>query len=247
LADIKIPDLPAVGTPAAGDLFEGVEIADTTDDPAGSSKYYTATQIVNAGGVDVRTAAAWVSANPVLTAGFIGIESDTGVVRIGDGATAFISLSSGWRTYKQTAQVTNQDSTTSVDITGLAVPVQSGHLYKIQFEISFQSATNTNGLTLLTSGPAQTFGRWRAFMQQGGSGTDQYFNQSSGTAFGGTSTSSAVVTANTTYNAFAEGIVKPSADGTFQLRFRPEVAGNTAAELITVLNEGLVTVIDCGV
>jgi hypothetical protein len=246
MADIKIPDLPAVGTPAAGDLFEGVEIADTTDDPAGSSKYYTLAQILSVG-IDPRTAAAWVSANPVLAAGVLGIETDTGVVRIGDGSTAFLSLSSGWRTYKQTAQVTNQDSATSVDITGLAVPVQSGHLYKIQFEIAFQSATNTNGLTLLTSGPAQTFGRWRAFMQQGGSGTDQYFNQSSGTAFGGTSTSSAVVTANTTYNAFAEGIVKPSADGTFQLRFRPEVAGNTAAELITVLNEGLVTVIDCGV
>jgi hypothetical protein len=246
MADIKIPDLPAVGTPAAGDLFEGVEIADTTDDPAGSSKYYTATQIVKAGGVDVRTAATWVSANPTLAAGVLGIESDTGVVRIGDGATAFISLSSGWRGFKQTAQVTNQDSTTSVDITGLAVPVQSVHVYKIEFAIAFQSATNTNGLTLLASGPAQTWGRWRCSMQQGANGTDQYFEQSSGTSFGGTSTSSAVVTANTTYNAFAVGVVKPSADGTFQLRFRPEVAGGTAAELITVLNEGIVTVVDLG-
>jgi hypothetical protein len=173
MADIKIPDLPAVGTPAAGDLFEGVEIADTTDDPAGSSKYYTATQIVKAGGVDVRTAATWVSANPTLAAGVLGIESDTGVVRIGDGATAFISLSSGWRGFNQTAQVTNQDSTTSVDITGLAVPVQSGHVYKIEFAIAFQSATNTNGLTLLASGPAQTWGRWRCSMQQGANGTHQ--------------------------------------------------------------------------
>jgi len=38
------------------------------------------------------TNAAWTSANPILAAGEPGFESDTRVLRIGDGATAFLSL-----------------------------------------------------------------------------------------------------------------------------------------------------------
>lgn len=40
----------------------------------------------------IGTAAAWTSANPILLAGQIGIESDTGRWKIGDGATAYASL-----------------------------------------------------------------------------------------------------------------------------------------------------------
>ena len=39
------------------------------------------------------TAADWVAANPVLAAGEMGIESDTLKTKIGDGATAWNSLS----------------------------------------------------------------------------------------------------------------------------------------------------------
>lgn len=38
------------------------------------------------------TATAWASANPVLAAGEPGFETDTKILRIGDGATAFLSL-----------------------------------------------------------------------------------------------------------------------------------------------------------
>lgn len=38
------------------------------------------------------TAAAWTSANPVLAAGEAGFETDTGKLKIGDGATAWTSL-----------------------------------------------------------------------------------------------------------------------------------------------------------
>ena len=38
------------------------------------------------------TAAAWTSANPTLSAGEWGLETDTGKIKIGDGATAWTSL-----------------------------------------------------------------------------------------------------------------------------------------------------------
>lgn len=38
------------------------------------------------------TAAAWTAANPVLGVGEVGYESDTGLVKIGDGSTAWTSL-----------------------------------------------------------------------------------------------------------------------------------------------------------
>lgn len=41
------------------------------------------------------TASNWTSANPVLAAGEIGIETDTDQFKIGDGATAWSSLSYG--------------------------------------------------------------------------------------------------------------------------------------------------------
>ena len=38
------------------------------------------------------TAAQWVTANPVLLEGEAGLETDTGKRKIGDGATAWVSL-----------------------------------------------------------------------------------------------------------------------------------------------------------
>lgn len=41
------------------------------------------------------TASAWTAANPILADGEIGIESDTDLFKIGDGLTAWTSLSYG--------------------------------------------------------------------------------------------------------------------------------------------------------
>jgi hypothetical protein len=41
------------------------------------------------------TATAWTTANPVLANGEMGIESDTDLFKIGDGSTAWTSLSYG--------------------------------------------------------------------------------------------------------------------------------------------------------
>lgn len=41
------------------------------------------------------TAANWASADPILAAGEIGLETDTGKIKIGDGATAWTSLGYG--------------------------------------------------------------------------------------------------------------------------------------------------------
>ena len=41
------------------------------------------------------TAASWVTANPILADGEMGIESDTDFFKIGDGLTAWIDLAYG--------------------------------------------------------------------------------------------------------------------------------------------------------
>lgn len=38
------------------------------------------------------TAANWTTANPILAQGELGVESDTGKVKLGDGSTAWSSL-----------------------------------------------------------------------------------------------------------------------------------------------------------
>ena len=38
------------------------------------------------------TAAAWTAANPTLAAGEIGVETDSGMFKIGDGSTVWTSL-----------------------------------------------------------------------------------------------------------------------------------------------------------
>ena len=53
------------------------------------------------------TAAAWTSANPTLLAGEVGIESDTGADKVGDGTTAWNSLS-----YRSVGLTGLADSTT---------------------------------------------------------------------------------------------------------------------------------------
>ncbi len=79
-------------------------------------------------------------------------------------------------------------------------------------------------------------------MQQGGSGTDQYFDQSGASTYGTTAVSSAVVAANTSYNFGARGVIVPSAGGSLQLKARTEVDTST----ITVLKRGWGQLTDLG-
>jgi len=50
------------------------------------------------------TAAAWTSANPILAAGEVGAETDTGRTKVGDGVTAWTSLAYADGTAQQDAE-----------------------------------------------------------------------------------------------------------------------------------------------
>ena len=47
------------------------------------------------------TAASWTSENPILEAGEFGLETDTGKTKIGNGSTAWTSLTYNYVTYAQ--------------------------------------------------------------------------------------------------------------------------------------------------
>jgi hypothetical protein len=193
--------------------------------------------------IKARTAAEWASLNPVLPAGQLGVESNTGIVRVGDGVTVFQRLSAGVLTAKQTAQVTNSSTAASVDIPGLAIAVQEGHRYLFEAFITVQTALNTSGPVFSTTGPALTNGRWSVEVQQGATGTSQVgwqtntFGATAGYASGTISAGAGV-----SFSVRIRGHFQPSADGTVQLRTRP----TTDTQLLTVVNEGLMRITDLG-
>jgi hypothetical protein len=61
------------------------------------------------------TAAAWAAANPVLLAGEAGFESDTRLLKIGNGSSAWNSLSYVAGGVSSLAQLVDVDATNCVD------------------------------------------------------------------------------------------------------------------------------------
>jgi hypothetical protein len=79
--------------------------------------------------VALNTAAGWAASNPVLAAGQMALETDTGVVKIGDGVTAYASLPALDVSGKVIAEVSITASVTGIQaiadvagLTGLVVP-----------------------------------------------------------------------------------------------------------------------------
>lgn len=192
----------------------------------------------------IRTAAEWALANPVLTAGEIGVESDTGIARIGDGTHVFLQLSAGTLIAHQTAQVENSSTAASVDITGLAKAVQIGHRYDFEARLTIQTDLATSGPVFSLTTPASTTeSRWHAMVQQGATGTSQWGYQTAawGSAVGYASgTIAAGINAN--FNARLFGSFQPTADGTIQLRFRPSTNG----QIVRAVNHGYLKITDLG-
>lgn len=85
-------------TPAAGKLlhYTGEASADLVDAGAGGLAVLAAADPAAVrtaiGGIDPRTAAAFTTANPVLAVNVLGIETDTRLMKRGDGATAWTAL-----------------------------------------------------------------------------------------------------------------------------------------------------------
>ena len=63
-------------------------------------------------------AATWTSVNPVLSAGEIGLESDTGKIKLGDGTTAWTGLTYFYGSLQNASYVQSLVAGTGLTITG---------------------------------------------------------------------------------------------------------------------------------
>ena len=118
------------------------------------------------------TAAAWVTANTVLSAGEIGFETDTLRIKIGDGTTAWTSLgyASGGSSYATTATAAGTTTLTATSayaqfFTGsttqtVVLPVAStmtlGQTFYINNNSSGALTVNSSGSNLVTTIPGNT-------------------------------------------------------------------------------------------
>lgn len=132
------------------------------------------------------------------------------------------------RVCKVTASQTN-NSTTPIDVTGLAFLVSPGRHYRFHFLAVYQSDTAACGLKHGLTVPA--FTRFAATARtisntDGGAGENQALLNSSGDM----QTATSVQVVNTDQVAMIDGILVPSAAGTLQYQFGIEVA----AAIITI-------------
>jgi hypothetical protein len=246
MADVEITDLTLIGTPVAADLLEIVDVSDTTDSAAGSSRKVTVEQITDTV-VDVRTAAAWASANPVLAAGVQGVESDTGIVRMGDGTTDYLDLSAGMQICKQTSSVTNSTVAASSDIPGMAFTVQAGHTYMGEWRVGHIADATATGVLFVGTGPTMvTNGSWwSARMQATGTAGTDVFWEAAASSFGTTLSNSTAANPSSLTSTFTSVVifqVQPTVDGTIQLKFRTE----TDTSVVTMRQVGTGWMLDMG-
>jgi len=97
------------------------------------------------------TASQWTSANPTLAAGEWGLETDTSKVKIGDGTTAWNSLSytgTGDVTLTGTQTLTNK--TLTAPVINLALNAQTGTTYTF-------ALTDNGKLVTASNASAQTY------------------------------------------------------------------------------------------
>ena len=120
-----------------------------------------------------------------------------------------------------TADVINNNSVanTLADVTGLFFNVVAGNTYRFYALIPYTSAATTNGSRWTINAPASTLLSYSSRYTL--SSTSQTINYASAinipTACNNTSTTNANI-------AIIEGIIKPSANGTLQIRFASELA-----------------------
>jgi hypothetical protein len=123
-----------------------------------------------------------------------------------------------------TSDVVNSNSTanTLADVTGLFFNVLAGNIYRFYAIIPYTSATTNNGSRWTINAPTSTLLNYTSRYTL--SSTSQTINYASAinipTSCNNTSTTNANI-------AIIEGIIKPSVNGTVQIRFASELA-NTA-------------------
>jgi Major tropism determinant N-terminal domain len=94
------------------------------------------------------TAANWTSANPTLASGELGFETDTGLFKIGNGSTAWTSLSYAVSvTATNTVTLTNKTLTTPIITQGQSTPTFSTNAYTLQASDAGQLLLASNSST----------------------------------------------------------------------------------------------------
>lgn len=116
---------------------------------------------------------------------------------------------------------------TLANVTGLSFAVTSGTHYRIAARIVFRTAATTTGLKLGATIPAFTVFSASVNIPLAADGAGGMWHGWL-TSSGDTVTSTGVQAANTDYVAVIEGILIPSANGTFQLQAASEVLASAA-------------------
>lgn len=88
------------------------------------------------------TAAAWTSANPVLAVGETGVESDTGLYKIGDGTTTWTSLLyAGTNYFRLTADGSAIGTAATDFFASGAITLAAAAIYELEYELYFLKTT----------------------------------------------------------------------------------------------------------
>ena len=131
---------------------------------------------------------------------------------------------SGYRTLVTTSADVinnNSNSNTLADVTGLSFSVVAGTVYRFYAIIPYTSAASSTGSRWTINAPAATLLNYTSRYMSSTTGQTQNYlsavNQPSSASNG------SLVNGNL---AIIEGIIKPSANGTLQIRFASEVAGS---------------------
>jgi hypothetical protein len=152
------------------------------------------------------------------------------VLTMNGGATApswaTPSASSNYRTLVSLgSDVASTASTSFQDVTGLSFSATSGTFYRFYALLIYTASATTIGVKASVNGPAMTILAYKSSAQLSatGSAANDWVNSAAtvNAAALVSSTSSATTTGNI---LVIEGVFKPSATGTFILRFAPETA-----------------------
>lgn len=118
----------------------------------------------------------------------------------------------------------NAVANTLQDVTDLSFPVYSGYLYEFEFVVKYNADATTTGSRWVVNGPASPT-HLNVYSYYTLTATSQTTNFVSAYNAPSGSNASSLTTNN---RAIIQGEIRPSANGTLQLRFACEVAGPTA-------------------
>lgn len=93
----------------------------------------------------------WTTANPTLAAGEFGYETDTGLIKIGDGSTAWASLNPFYSNYTTYTPTVSQGTNADISYTGTYVKYsRSGKTVSLNINMTLTEAGDDNNNIVIT-------------------------------------------------------------------------------------------------